>query len=175
MVNSCAVCGCCTRTDIVREHLEDTLRICDVSAKGLCLQFFFSLTPTWDFALSAMTRAILCQCSLLPTPFRRVLSSRTDVPRVAPTGPFLRIFPWGGIFWKGTFLWDNILEGDSNGWRPRVWPIYYAWMGGVWSLIFEIWIPEMSFPAFWASKFAPKFMLTLLVFEMNKGKNAQKV
>ena len=35
MVNSCAVCGCCTRTDIVREHLEDTLRICDVSAKGL--------------------------------------------------------------------------------------------------------------------------------------------
>ena len=27
--------GCCTRTDIVREHLEDTLRICDVSAKGL--------------------------------------------------------------------------------------------------------------------------------------------
>ena len=35
MVNSCAVCGCCTRTDIVREHLGDTLRICDVSAKGL--------------------------------------------------------------------------------------------------------------------------------------------
>jgi hypothetical protein len=35
MVSSCAVCGCCTRTDIVREHLEDTLRICDVSAKGL--------------------------------------------------------------------------------------------------------------------------------------------
>jgi hypothetical protein len=35
MVNSCAVCGCCTRTDIVREHLEDTLKICDVSAKGL--------------------------------------------------------------------------------------------------------------------------------------------
>ena len=38
MVNSCAVCGCCTRTDIVREHLEDTLRICDVSAKGLYTQ-----------------------------------------------------------------------------------------------------------------------------------------
>jgi hypothetical protein len=37
MVNSCAVCGCCTRTVIVREHLEDTLRICDVSAKGLYL------------------------------------------------------------------------------------------------------------------------------------------
>jgi hypothetical protein len=35
MVNSCAVRGCCTRTDIVMEHLEDTLRICDVSAKGL--------------------------------------------------------------------------------------------------------------------------------------------
>jgi hypothetical protein len=35
MVNSCAVCGCCTRTDIGREHLEDTRRICDVSAKGL--------------------------------------------------------------------------------------------------------------------------------------------
>jgi hypothetical protein len=28
MVNCCAVCGCCTRTDIVRGHLEDTLRIC---------------------------------------------------------------------------------------------------------------------------------------------------
>jgi hypothetical protein len=35
MVNFCAVCGCCTRTDIVQEHLEDTLRICDVSAMGL--------------------------------------------------------------------------------------------------------------------------------------------
>ena len=35
MANFCAVCGCCTRTDIVREHLEDTLRICDVSAMGL--------------------------------------------------------------------------------------------------------------------------------------------
>jgi hypothetical protein len=37
MVNFCAVCGCSTRTDIVREHLEDTLRICDVSAMGLFL------------------------------------------------------------------------------------------------------------------------------------------
>ena len=35
LILACAVCGCCTRTDIVREHLEDTLRICDVSAKGL--------------------------------------------------------------------------------------------------------------------------------------------
>ena len=35
MVNFCAVCGCCSRTDIVREHLEDTLKICDVSAMGL--------------------------------------------------------------------------------------------------------------------------------------------
>jgi hypothetical protein len=35
MVSFCAVCGCCTRTDIVREHLENTLRICDVSAMGL--------------------------------------------------------------------------------------------------------------------------------------------
>ena len=42
MVNSCAVCGCCTRTDIVREHLEDTLRICDVSAKGLYSQKYVS-------------------------------------------------------------------------------------------------------------------------------------
>ena len=41
--------------------------------------------------------------------------------------------------------------------------------------IFEIRIPEMSFPAFWASKLAPKFMLTLLVFEIKDGKNAQKV
>jgi hypothetical protein len=47
------------------------------------------------------------------------------------SGPFLRIFPWGGgIFWKGTFLWDNILEVDRNGWRPRVWPTYHAWIGG---------------------------------------------
>ena len=35
MVHFCAVCGCCTRTDIVREHLEDTLRICVVSVMGL--------------------------------------------------------------------------------------------------------------------------------------------
>jgi hypothetical protein len=32
MVSFCAVCGCCTQTDIVREHLEDTR---DVSAMGL--------------------------------------------------------------------------------------------------------------------------------------------
>ena len=37
MVNFCTVCGCCTQTDIVREHLEDTLRICDVSL--LCYYF----------------------------------------------------------------------------------------------------------------------------------------
>jgi hypothetical protein len=35
MVHFRAVCDCCTRTDIVWEHLEDTLRICDVSAMGL--------------------------------------------------------------------------------------------------------------------------------------------
>jgi hypothetical protein len=48
MLNFCAACGCCTRTDIVREHLEDTLRICDVSAKGLlylfCIEFALCLT-----------------------------------------------------------------------------------------------------------------------------------
>jgi hypothetical protein len=47
--------------------------------------------------------------------------------------------------------------------------------GGVLPLkIFETWIPEMSFPAFWASKFIPKFMLTILVFEINKGKTPKK-
>jgi hypothetical protein len=48
MVNSSAVCGCCTRTDIVREHLEDTLRICDVSAKGLYVNYsiFILLSPS---------------------------------------------------------------------------------------------------------------------------------
>jgi hypothetical protein len=34
------VCGFCTRTDIVREHLEDNLRICDVSAKGLYIHVY---------------------------------------------------------------------------------------------------------------------------------------
>jgi hypothetical protein len=45
MVNFFAVCGCCTRTDIVREHLEDTLRICDVSAKGLlyCIVSYYTI------------------------------------------------------------------------------------------------------------------------------------
>ena len=41
MVNSCAVCGCCTRTDIVREYLEDTLRICDVSAMVYSFERYF--------------------------------------------------------------------------------------------------------------------------------------
>ena len=27
---------------------------------------------------------------------------------------FFKNFPVGGIFWKGTFLWDNILVGDSH-------------------------------------------------------------
>jgi hypothetical protein len=55
MVNSCAVCGCCTRTDIVREHLEDTLRICDVSAKGLLLKLNFykiNRSPTLNPSLT---------------------------------------------------------------------------------------------------------------------------
>ena len=34
--------------------------------------------------------------------------------------------------------------------------------------------PDPAHP-YRASKFAPKFMLTILVFEINKGKNAQKV
>jgi hypothetical protein len=54
MVNSCAVCGCCTRTDIVREHLEDNLRICDVSAKGLYLHFDSS---------QLLLRGLLVSCS----------------------------------------------------------------------------------------------------------------
>ena len=37
MVNFCAVYGCCTQTGIVREHVEDTLRIGDVSAMGLLI------------------------------------------------------------------------------------------------------------------------------------------
>jgi hypothetical protein len=36
--------------------------------------------------------------------------------------------------------------------------------------IFEIWSPEMQFPAFWASKFALKCMLTILVFEIKEEK-----
>jgi hypothetical protein len=31
------------------------------------------------------------------------------------------------------------------------------------------------YPAFWASKFALKFMLIILVFELKEGNNAQKV
>jgi hypothetical protein len=43
--------------------------------------------------------------------------------------------------------------------------------------MFEIWSKEMPFPAyaFWASKFALKFMLTIVVFEIKEWKNAQKV
>ena len=48
MVNFCAGCGCCTRTDIVREHLEDTLRICDVNAMGL---YFVRMIRTNRFGL----------------------------------------------------------------------------------------------------------------------------
>jgi hypothetical protein len=55
MVNFCAVCGCCTRTDIVREireHLEDTLRICDVSAMGLYDYDYDNSahSPSWLFS-----------------------------------------------------------------------------------------------------------------------------
>jgi hypothetical protein len=52
MVHFCAVCSCCTRTDIVREHLEDTLRICDVSAKGLYSKANIGqYTDNWYFIL----------------------------------------------------------------------------------------------------------------------------
>jgi hypothetical protein len=47
--------GCCTRTDIVREireHLEDTLRICDVSAMGLYDDDYDNSahSPSWLFS-----------------------------------------------------------------------------------------------------------------------------
>jgi hypothetical protein len=62
-----------------------------------------------------------------------------------------------------------------------MWPTYHARMngGGSGGVLpqknFEIWNTEMPFPPFWASKFALKFMLTILVFEIKEGKNAQKV
>jgi hypothetical protein len=48
--------------------------------------------------------------------------------------------------------------------------------GGILSQkIFEIWSPEMPFPAFWASKFALKFMLTIIVIEIKlEGKTHKK-
>jgi hypothetical protein len=56
MVNFCAVCGCSTQTDIVREHLEDTLRICDVSAMGLLL---VSAYPWWLMSRIIQTLVIV--------------------------------------------------------------------------------------------------------------------
>jgi hypothetical protein len=53
MVNFCAVCGFCTRTDIVREHLEDTLRICDVRAMGL----YAYIVAFEDFEMTFLTRS----------------------------------------------------------------------------------------------------------------------
>jgi hypothetical protein len=88
-----------------------------------------------------------------------------------PPRAFFKDFPVGGIFGKGTFLWDNISEGDSNGWRPRVWPIYHAWkLGG------EIWNLKRGNAIFCIlrSKFALKFMLTMLVFEIKEGKKCTK-
>jgi hypothetical protein len=55
MVHFCSVCGCCTRTDIVKEHLEDTLRICDVSAMGL---LDVSFSPFLLFCLRGPTRSV---------------------------------------------------------------------------------------------------------------------
>jgi succinate dehydrogenase/fumarate reductase flavoprotein subunit len=66
-----------------------------------------------------------------------------------------------------TIIYHYFLEGDSNDRRPRVWPIYHAWMGGVWGNT----PPEN----FWNLKhgnaiscilsiqFALKFTLTMLV------------
>jgi hypothetical protein len=62
-----------------------------------------------------------------------------------------------------------------------MWQTYHAWIprgsGGLIlpQKMFEIWSPEMKFPEFWASKFAVKVMLTVLVFEIKERKNAQKV
>jgi hypothetical protein len=60
-----------------------------------------------------------------------------------------------------------------------VWSTYHAWIGGSGGIlpqkIFEISSPEMPFPVFWASKFALKFLLTILVFEIKEGENAHKI
>jgi hypothetical protein len=72
------------------------------------------------------------------------------------------IFPWGGggIFWKGTFMWDNILERDRQWLKAMCVADIPRMYRGVWGYtaqkMFEIWNPEMPFPAFWASKFASK-------------------
>jgi hypothetical protein len=56
---------------------------------------------------------------------------------------------------------------------------YHAWMGGVWGSTppenFWNLNPGNVISCILTSKFAPKFMLTILVFEINKGRNAQKV
>ena len=99
------------------------------------------------------------------------------------SGHFLRIFPCGGggIFWKGTFLWDNILEGDRHGWRPNVWPTYHAWIRGS---------GAYSRQNFWNLKHgnAISYILSIqicskiyakakyiCIWNQKEGKNAQKV
>jgi hypothetical protein len=63
-------------------------------------------------------------------------------------------------------------EFHVRGWIPRM----NRGSGGILpQRMFEIWSPEVPFPAFWASKFALKFMLTILVFEEKKRKNARKL
>jgi hypothetical protein len=57
MVNFCAVCDCCTRTDIVREHLEDTNTVFNpvhtrqsdvrVDKNVACLRSLYKVPPSY--------------------------------------------------------------------------------------------------------------------------------
>jgi hypothetical protein len=90
-----------------------------------------------------------------------------------------RIARWSSITFFLCILY--YLEVDSNGRRPwyQVWMVGGGGSGGIVSQkMFEIWSSEMPFPAFWASKFALKFMLTILVFEIkeeNKRTKSKKI
>jgi hypothetical protein len=68
--------------------------------------------------------------------------------------------------WERGWIYHYLIEEASNG---------HVCGAILPQKMFEIWSTEMPFPAFWASKFARKIMLTILVFEIKEGKNAQKV
>jgi hypothetical protein len=74
MVIFFTACGCRTRTDIVREHLEDTLRICDVSAMGL-YQYNSEEKNKWWFAIWFTNTAI--DSNITPNPICKILYNVT--------------------------------------------------------------------------------------------------
>ena len=110
MVHFWAVCGCCTRTYIVRKHLEDTLRICDVSA----IRVYSSAIRVYSSAIRVYSSPMLCQLSYVVRSVRACDISELSLVPSTTSIPKGRRFDShrGQAYFQGCLVW--ILHSEQH-------------------------------------------------------------